>query len=98
MGYFLVREDQTGVNVNLPDVLESGEIARLIPVAHASQKERHAVSVLLATLMIVRPFARSAFETLGKSVGPMTSVLGFTEVVFKHQLEDIDCRPDGLLF
>jgi hypothetical protein len=46
----------------LPDFLEGGEIARLIPVGAVNQRERVACSVLLASLRVVQPFARSFFR------------------------------------
>lgn len=86
------------MRVDLPDYLVSGEIARLIPVATASQKEKHAASVLLATLSIVQPFARDVLAMLNRRVGPMTRVKAFTEVVFKkNKIDDSSDRPDGLL-
>jgi hypothetical protein len=85
------------MSVDLPDFLESGEIARLIPVAHAGQKERHAVSVLLATMTVVRPFAQAVLETIDRQMGSMSSLQCFTEVVFKEPPDGTNCRPDGLL-
>ncbi|MCG8559806.1 MAG: hypothetical protein MI824_08405 [Hyphomicrobiales bacterium] len=85
------------MSVDLPDFLKSGEIARLIPVASASQKERHAASVLLATLSIVRPLARDLFATIGRRVGTTTAVDAYTEVVFHNQNGERSARPDGLL-
>jgi hypothetical protein len=80
----------------LPEFLSQGEIARLIPVCAASQKERAACSVLLAALRIVQPFARDLLSEMGKRVGSWASVEAYTEVVFQNQ-PDERCRPDGLI-
>lgn len=85
------------MTVDLPNFLDRGEPARLIPVAHASQKERSAASVFLSALTVVRPFAESVLSTINKSVGPRTSLTAFTEVVFKDCPDGDKCRPDGLL-
>ena len=85
------------MSVDLPDSLKGGELARLIPVANCSQKERCAASVLLATLSVVRPFADIALTTLNRGLGSRTVVTAFTEVVLKKQVPDVSCRPDGLL-
>jgi hypothetical protein len=85
------------MTVELPAFLKSGGAARLIPVANGSQRERCAASVLVAALSVVRPFAEAIFTTVGKNVGSKTSVAAFTEVVFKKQLAEANCRPDGLL-
>jgi hypothetical protein len=85
------------MSVDLPGFLKSGEAARLIPVANGPQRERCAASVLLATFAVVQPFARAAFATLRKNVGSMTSISTFTEVVFRKQPSQVNCRPDGLI-
>ena len=43
----------------LPEILISGEIARLIPVIADSRKEQRVTSVFLATLSAVPSFAQS---------------------------------------
>ncbi|MGB2931204.1 MAG: hypothetical protein WBE08_11450 [Methyloceanibacter sp.] len=85
------------MTVELPVCLKSGEAARLIPVANGSQKERCTDSVLLAALCVVRPFAEAVFGTINKNIGSKTSVAALTEVVFKKQLAEANCRPDGLI-
>lgn len=85
------------MSVDLPEMLKGGEVARLIPVAYSSQKERSAASVLLATLCVVRPFAEIALGTLQRTLGSRSTVSAFTEVVCKKQLPEVSCRPDGLL-
>src|SRR4029077_2949832 len=81
----------------LPDFLEGGEVARLIPVGAVNQRERVACSVLLASLRVVQPFARSFFAGMNWRSGSWAQVQGYTEPVFKSQPEGLRCRPDGLL-
>lgn len=85
------------MTMDLPDLLARGEAPRLIPVAHGSQRERAAASVLLSSLCIVRPFAEAVFGTLNRSLGVRTDIQAFTEVVFRNQLAGVKCRPDGLI-
>lgn len=85
------------VSVELPSFLKSGERARLVPVTPAGQRERHAASVLLATISIVEPFAREVLATVGRRTGQRSEIHTFTEVVFKHGPTDKKDRPDGLL-
>jgi hypothetical protein len=79
----------------IPEFLAQGEVARLIPICAASQRERAACSVLLAALRVVHPFARDLLSELGKRVGNWASVEAYTEVVFKDQ-PDGTCRPAEL--
>lgn len=81
----------------LPDYLEGGEEARLIPVGAATQREGFACSVLLASLRVVQPFARAFFGHMDWRVGSWAKIHGYTEPVFKHQPDGMNCRPDGLL-
>jgi hypothetical protein len=81
----------------LPDFLEGGEVARLIPVGAANQRERVACSVLLASLRVVQPFARSFFSQMNWRFGNWAQVHGYIEPVFRSQPEALRCRPDGLL-
>jgi len=57
------------MNQGLPEFLQQGELARLIPVGSASQRERAACSVLLAALRVVHPLARDLLSEIGKRVG-----------------------------
>jgi hypothetical protein len=82
---------------DLPEYLVSGDEARLIPVGASSQRERFACSVLLASLRVVRPFARAFFEHMNLRAGSSSAVLGYTEPVFRRQSDGVSCRPDGLL-
>jgi hypothetical protein len=81
----------------LPDYLEGGDEARLIPAGASTQRERFACSVLLASLRVVRPFAREFFGHMNWKVGSWAEIRGYTEPVFRHQPDGTHCRPDGLL-
>ncbi len=80
----------------IPEFLVQGDVARLIPVCAASQRERAACSVLLAALRVVHPFARDLLSEMGKRVGNWASIEAYTEVVL-HNQPDGTCRPDGLI-
>ncbi len=107
--YLLARRLQPGIvcageyvrgelaMTELPDYLVSGDEARLIPVGASSQRERFACSVLLASLRVVRPFARAFFAHMNLRAGSSSEVSGYTEPVFKYQTDGVSCRPDGLL-
>lgn len=80
-----------------PTFLSSGEQARLIPVGADTAKEARAVSILLATLTSVPPFARAMLQTLGQRVGTRARLDCFTEVVFNGNGGEVKTRPDGLI-
>jgi hypothetical protein len=83
--------------VELPDYLEGGDEARLIPAGASTQRERFACSVLLASLRVVQPFARDFFGRMNWRVGSWAEIRGYTEPVFRYQPDGMNCRPDGLL-
>ena len=80
----------------LPEILVSGEMARLIPVIADSRREQRVTSVFLATLSAVPSFAQTLLTPLGQRLGQRSVVNTFTEVVFKGD-EKVKDRPDGLL-
>ncbi|MCK5574191.1 MAG: hypothetical protein KAI28_00180, partial [Sphingomonadales bacterium] len=82
---------------DLPDNVVEGELARLIPIAKESEKERKATSVLLAGLMSVSEFARGMLSAIGAPATKTIKVSCFTEVVFKSGTEKESLRPDGLI-
>jgi len=71
----------------LPEFLESGEIARLIPVIADSRREQRVASVFLATLSAVPDFAHPLLTGVGARLGKRSSIDTFTEVVFKGHRE-----------
>lgn len=79
-----------------PDFLESGEIARLIPVIADSRREQRVASVFLATLSAVPDFAQQLLSGVGVRLGKRSVIDTYTEVVLKNQQETKD-RPDGLV-
>ncbi len=80
----------------LPEILQSGEVARLIPVIADSRKEQRAVSVFLATLSAVPLFSDALLGGIGKKPGRRANINTFTEVVLKTAGSTND-RPDGLI-
>ncbi len=81
---------------SLPEFLESGEIARLIPVIADSRREQRVASVFLATLSAVPDFAQPLLSSVGVRLGKRSVIDTFTEVVIKDQ-NDAKDRPDGLI-
>ena len=81
----------------LPELLERGELARLIPVVADGSKEGRAASILLAAMMSVDAFAAAMLGGLGVRVGSRAKVRAFTEVVLRDTPADVRLRPDGLL-
>ena len=81
-----------------PEFLESGEHARLIPVAADSSREARAASVLMAALGAVPPFAQTMLGPLGQRLGKRARLRCFTEVVLADgRGEGPRIRPDGLM-
>jgi hypothetical protein len=81
----------------LPEALAGGEEARLIPVGAGDQNERSACSVLLASLRVVQPFARSFFGRLNLKVGSWPHIRGYIQPTFKNPPEGMECQPEGFL-
>lgn len=81
----------------MPSFLTSGEEARLIPVGADTAKEVRAVSVLLATLASVPPFAQTMMKMIGQRLGVRAQINCFTEVGFTSNDRDPRARPDGLI-
>lgn len=69
--------------------------AHLIPPFAETNKERRAVSILLATLGSVFEFGQSMLKTVGQRMGKYGKLQGYTEIRFSK--DDIETRPDGLL-
>ena len=81
---------------NIPDFLESGERARLLPVAKDSNKEQKVTSSLLASIMAVNEFGRGLLTDVGAPAFKRSRISCYTEVVFKGN-GDKKIRPDGLI-
>lgn len=81
-----------------PQFLESGEQARLIPVAADSSREARAASILMATLSAVPPFAQTMLAPLGQRLGKRARLDCYTEIVLADGRGDGSrIRPDGLI-
>ena len=81
----------------LPDFLERGEPARLIPIVSEGSKEQRAVSVLLATMQAVGEFGRALVGGLGGPSGKSSKIHCYTEVILKAPDGSPKLRPDGLI-
>lgn len=82
---------------HLPDYLESGERARLIPVGKITQRENRATSVLLAGMSALQPFSKTLLGEIGQLVGSRSKLKCYSQVVFKHDPGKGKFRPDGLI-
>ena len=81
----------------LDDILKDAQRARLIPTVADSRKEERIVSVLLATLSVVHPFAEQLLERFGVKMGKTSDLRGYTEVEFVTSDGSSRDRPDGVL-
>ncbi len=82
----------------LPSYLSSGEVARLFPVIAETGKEQRATSILLSVFSMVPEFSKRVLTRIGQAVGTRTSVVAYTEIVFKSEDRAVKGdRPDGLL-
>jgi len=78
-----------------PEYLQSGDLARLIPVA--SKPEMRNTSITCAMLMAVEEYADVLLSPLGAPIGKRTKIQIWTEPVFKGQKKDTKGRPDALV-
>jgi len=86
----------------LPEFVECGELARLIPVAADCNREQRTASVILAAMRGVYEFRQAMLRSLGVRVGSRSALNAWTEVGLtcapkekgKKSKKD---RPDGLL-
>lgn len=78
-------------------LLNSGQLARLIPTVADSKKEERATSSLLASFMVVPAFAREVLSNAGAPVGKRLKIVCYTEVTLKATGKDKKPRPDGLI-
>jgi hypothetical protein len=79
-----------------PEMLASGERARLFPVLADTSKEGRTLSILLACFETVDVFGKSLLSDVGVKIGARTKIETYTEVVLK-KAGDKACRPDGLV-
>ena len=82
--------------VELPEYLEQGPYARLIPVVPGA--EQRITSAVLAAFMSVDEFGRSMLKLIGAPATKTAKIICHTEVVFKKVGEEPQqFRPDGLI-
>lgn len=80
-----------------PDLLVSGQEARLFPVLADTSKEGRSLSIFLACLSHVYEFGSVLLKTLGLRIGSRTRIETFTEVKLSNSLDGQPNRPDGLI-
>lgn len=81
----------------LEDILREAQRARLIPFGAESRKEERIVSILLATLSVVRPFAKQLLRQFNVTMTKTARLECFTEVEFPNSSGNGTDRPDGIL-
>ena len=89
-----VMEPLSGIAVEIPANVQSGEAARLFPVLSETSREGRAASVFLSSLSVIDTLADALLRRLGRPIGTRTKIQCFTEVVLKS---DPQFRPDGLI-
>ncbi len=86
---------------DIDGILKNAHRARLIPTIADVRKEERLVSILLATLAVVQPFAKQLLGQCGVRMGKKSKLLSYTEVIFPSSDENNtrkdEDRPDGLL-
>ena len=82
---------------SLDEILNKAQPARLIPTVADSRREERIVSILLATLPRVRPFAEVLLERCGQKFGKSSDLRCYTEVEFPSFDGNSKNRPDGVL-
>ncbi|MCY4385253.1 MAG: hypothetical protein OXE44_19160 [Nitrospinae bacterium] len=86
---------------DIEKTLENAHHARLIPTIADPRKEERLVSILLATLAVVPPFAKQLLGQCGVPVGKRSKLLSYTEVKFPssdgNNSNNDEDRPDGVL-
>jgi len=98
-GYsFTLNDFFGGVDMELPNYLKSGQVARLFPVITETGKEQKASSIFLAVISAIPELAERLLSQTGQRLGARTSVNTFTEVIFKDENQwGKSDRPDGLI-
>lgn len=77
--------------------LKHGTPARLFPIYPEAAKEQRSLSIILATMVSVRPFAEQILTPIGVRLGKRASISAFTEVTMATEVKGLKDRPDALL-
>ena len=78
-------------------ILKHGVPARLFPVVPESCKEQRTLSIVLANMISVRPFAERLLAPLSIKLGKRASLGCFTEVTLTNEIKGLKDRPDALI-
>ncbi len=81
----------------LGEILSEDRRARLIPSVADPRREERIVSILLSTLVIVRPFAIRLLGNCAVRLGRTSELHGYTEIEFPTADGSSKDRPDGIL-
>ena len=79
------------------EVLKHGVAARLFPVVPESAKEQRTLSIVLAAMLSVRPFAERLLAPLPVKMGKRATINCFTEVTLTNEVKGLRDRPDALI-
>lgn len=84
--------------LELPEYLEQGEYARLIPVVADTSREQRITSAVMAVFMSVEEYGKDMLQMVGAPATKTSKISCCTEVVFKKLHEEQQkFRPDGLI-
>ena len=78
-------------------ILKHGVPTRLFPVVPEARKEQKSVSILLAAMVSVRPYAERVLAPLGVKFRKRTTLSCFTEVTLTNDVKGLKDRPDALI-
>lgn len=77
--------------------MKFGTPARLFPVVADAQKEQKSLSIVLASMISVRPFAQILLSSLDVKFGKRSKIACYTEITLTNEAEGSKDRPDGLI-
>lgn len=81
----------------LPEILKSGERARLFPVLADTSREGRTLSIFLSCFETVPELGRALLASIDVNVSQRTQIEAYTEVVLKSGDASKSLRPDGLI-
>ena len=81
----------------LDEKLMNAPRARLIPTLHLSRGEERIVSILLATLSVVYPFAERLLKRCSVTMGKRSDLDCYSEIEFPVSNDNTGGRVDGIL-
>jgi hypothetical protein len=77
--------------------LKHGLPVRLFPIFPESAREQRSLSIMLAAMTSVRPFADKILSPLGVRLGKRATLSCYTEVTLANEVKGVRDRPDALI-